>query len=77
MTVVVVSVDLQGPVACQEEYQRIKDIAVVALPADLTPVVIKSGDAISITTLPLGLGKIAPVHYLRLTRIDLAPAPTQ
>jgi hypothetical protein len=58
-------------------WPRIKDIAVVALPADLTPVVIKSGDAISITTLPLGLGKIAPVHYLRLTRIDLAPAPTQ
>ena len=56
---------------------RNKDIAPVALPADLTPVVIKSGDAISFTTLPLGPGKIAVVHYLRLTRIDLAQASTQ
>jgi hypothetical protein len=39
--------------------------------------VINSGDAISIATLPLGQGKIAPVHYLRLTRTDLTPDPTQ
>jgi hypothetical protein len=52
---------------------RNKDIAPVALSADLSPVVIKSGDAISITTLPLGQGKIASIHYLRLTRTDLTP----
>ena len=57
--------------------QRNKDVAPVALPADLTPLVIKSGDTISITTLPLGQGKIAVVHYLRLTRIDLTPDSTQ
>ncbi len=49
---------------------RNKDIAPVALSADLSPILIKSGDAISITTLPLGPGKIAHVHYLRLTRTD-------
>ena len=51
---------------------RKKYIPVVALPGDLSPFVIKSGDAISITTLPLGPGKIAVVQYLRLTRTDLA-----
>jgi hypothetical protein len=51
---------------------RKKDIPVVALPGDLSPFVIKSGDAISITTLPLGPSKIAVVQYLRLTRTDLA-----
>jgi hypothetical protein len=51
---------------------RKKDIPVVALPGDLSPFVIKSGDAISITTLPLGPGKTAVVQYLRLTRTDLA-----
>lgn len=54
---------------------RKKDIPVVALPGDLSPFVIKSGDAISVTTLPLGPGKIAVVQYLRLTRIDLAHDP--
>jgi len=33
----------------------------------------KSGSAISITTLPLGAGKIAVIHYLLLTRTDLTP----
>jgi hypothetical protein len=56
---------------------RNKDIAPVALPADLPPVILKSGDAISIATLPLGPGKIAPVHYLRLTRIDQAARTAQ
>jgi hypothetical protein len=51
---------------------RKKYIPVVALPGDLSSFVIKSGDAISITTLPLGPGKIAVVQYLRLTRTDLA-----
>jgi hypothetical protein len=60
------------------EFQRLglglrkKNISVVALPGDLSPFVIKSGDAISITTLPLGPSKIAVVQYLRLTRTDLA-----
>ena len=53
---------------------RNKDIAPVALSTDLSPIVIKSGDAISITTLPLGEDKIAAVHYLRLTLIDQTPA---
>ena len=39
---------------------------------DVSPCVVKSGDAISITTLPRGPGKIAVVQYLRLTRTDLA-----
>ena len=51
---------------------RNKDFPVVALKGDVSPFVIKSGDAISITTLPLGAGKIAVVQYLRLTRTDLA-----
>jgi hypothetical protein len=51
---------------------RKKDIPVVALPGDLSPFVIKSGDAISITTLPRGPGKIAVVQYLRLIRTDPA-----
>lgn len=50
-----------------------KGIAPVAFPADLTPLVVKSGDAISIKTFPLGQGKIASIHYLRLTRMDLTP----
>lgn len=54
-----------------------KEIVPVAFPADLSPVVIKSGDAISITTLPLGKGRAAVVHYLLLTRTDPAPASTQ
>jgi hypothetical protein len=51
---------------------RNKHMPVVPLPGDLRPFVIKSGDAISITTLPLGPGKVAVVQYLRLTRTDLA-----
>lgn len=50
---------------------RKKYIPVVALPGDLSPFVIKSGDAISFSTLPLGPGKIAVVQYLCLTRTDL------
>ena len=52
-------------------WPRDKSIPVVALPGNLSPLVIKSGGVISITTLPLGPGKIASVHYLRLTRMDL------
>ena len=51
---------------------RKKSIPVVALPGNLSSFVIKSGDAISITTLPLGPGKVGVVQYLRLTRTDLA-----
>lgn len=43
-------------------------IVPVALSADLTPLVIKSGDTISIAMLPLGQGKSAVVtQYIRLT----------
>ena len=51
---------------------RNKNIPVVALPVDLKPFVIKSGEAISVTTLPLGPGKVAVLQYLRLARTDLA-----
>ena len=57
--------------------RRNKEIAPVALPADLTPVVIHSGDLLAIKTLPLGPGRIAAVHYLRLTRNDLTPGSAQ
>jgi hypothetical protein len=53
---------------------RRKDIPVLALPADLTPLVIKSGDVIAIRTHPLADGEAEVIHYLRLTRIDLTPA---
>ena len=53
-------------------WTRDKSFPVVELRGELTPFVVKSGDAIAITTLPLGPGKIAVDHYLRLTRIDLA-----
>ena len=33
----------------------------------------ESGEAIAITTLPLGEGRAPMVHYIRLTRTDLAP----
>lgn len=52
---------------------RRKDIPVLALPTDLAPLVINSGDAIAIKTLPLAESKVEVIHYLRLTRIDLAP----
>ena len=65
----------------ENEFQRLglglrnKAIPVVALPGDLSSFVIKSGDAVSITTLPFGPGKIAVVQYLRLTRTDLSRDP--
>jgi hypothetical protein len=56
---------------------RRKDIPLLALPADLTPLVIKSGDAIAIRTRPLTEGKLEVIHYLRLTRTDpLAATPS-
>jgi hypothetical protein len=58
-------------------WRRHKDIPVLALPGDLTPLVIKSGGAIAITMLPLGQGRIPVVQYLRPTRTDLAPASTE
>lgn len=48
---------------------RNRDITPVPLRA--APLVIKSGDVISIKELPLGEGKVAVVHYIRLTRTDL------
>jgi hypothetical protein len=56
---------------------REKEIVPVALPSDLTPLVVRSGDVISIPTLPLGEGRIAVVHYLRLTRTDLTSDSAQ
>jgi hypothetical protein len=49
-----------------------KEWVPVAFPGGSTSIEIKSGDAISITTFPFGKGKTAVVHYLRLSRIDLA-----
>jgi hypothetical protein len=57
--------------------QRSKEIAPVALPADLTPVVIHSGDVLAIRMLPLGPGRIADIHYLRLIRADQTPTSAQ
>ncbi len=54
-----------------------KEIVPVALPADLTPLVVRFGDVISIPTLPLGEGRIAVVHYLRLTRTEPASESVQ
>ncbi len=48
-------------------WPRNMGFSVVALSADLTPIVIKSGGVIAITTLPLGEGRVPVVHYLRLT----------
>ncbi len=59
--------------APETAWTRDKSFRVVALPGNLTPFVIKSGGVIAFTTLPLGPGKIAVVHYLRLTRVDLTP----
>lgn len=56
---------------------RNKEVAPVAFPANLTPVVIHSGDVLAIKTLPLGPGKIATVHYLRLIRSDQTADSTQ
>jgi hypothetical protein len=56
---------------------RNKEVAPVAFPASLTPVVIHSGDVLAIKTLPLGPGKIAAVHYLRLIRADQTADSTQ
>lgn len=58
-------------------WPRDKYIPVVALPGELTPLVIKSGDVIAITTLPLGEGRISVVHYLRLARADMTPNSAQ
>ena len=55
---------------------RNKDITPVRLPA-VPPLVIASGDVIAIKELPLGEGKAAVVHYIRLTRTDLTPDSSQ
>lgn len=56
-------------------WHRDKGIAPVALPAELTPLVIQSGQAIAISTYPAGEDKPAVTHYLRLTRMDVAQGP--
>ncbi len=55
------------------DWHQNKDVRPVALPADLTPVIVRSGDVLAIRTLPLGPGGIAAVHYLRLIRTDQRP----
>lgn len=55
------------------DWHRNEAVPLAPLSADLAPLVIKSGSAISITTLPLGAGKIAVIHYLLPTRTDLTP----
>jgi hypothetical protein len=57
------------------DWHRNKQIRPVAFPADLTPIVIHSGEVLAIRTLPLGSGRIAAIHYLRLTRTDQTPDP--
>lgn len=52
------------------DWHRDKEIAPVALPADLTAVVVHSGDVLAIRMLPLGPGRIADIHYLRMIRTD-------
>lgn len=52
------------------KWHRNKEVAPVDLPADLTPVVVHSGDVLAIRTLPLGPGRIVAVRYLRLTRSE-------
>ena len=58
-------------------WPRDKYLPVVALPDNLTPLLVKSGDTISFTTLPLGEGKVAVIHYLRVTRMDSTPEAAQ
>jgi hypothetical protein len=53
-------------------WTRDRSIVPVALPADLSPLVIRSGQAIAISTYPVGEDKPAVVHYIRLTRMDAA-----
>jgi hypothetical protein len=59
--------DLQSP-----GWNRDRSIAPIALPADLSPLMIRSGQAIAISTYPVGEDKAAVVHYIRLTRMDAA-----
>jgi hypothetical protein len=53
-------------------WNRDRSIVPAALPADLSPLVIRSGQAISISTYPVGEDRPAVVHYIRLTRMDAA-----
>jgi hypothetical protein len=53
-------------------WNRDKSIVPVVLPADLSPLVIRSGQSIAISTYPVGEDKPAVVHYIRLTRMDAA-----
>jgi hypothetical protein len=58
-------------------WPRNKAIDPVALSSDLTPLVINSGDTISIKLFPLGQDKVAVIEYLQLTLVnaDTAPEP--
>lgn len=58
------------------DWRRNQQLAPVPLPADLTPIVIHSGGVLAIRMLPLGPGRIADIHYLRLTRTGQTPGET-
>lgn len=58
----------------QPWWSRDKGIAPVDLPADLTPLVIHSGQVIAISTYPAGQDKPAVIHYVQLTRKDAGRA---
>ncbi len=51
-------------------WSRDRSVVPVALPAGLAPLVIRSGQVISIATYPAGATKPAVIHYLRLTHSD-------
>jgi hypothetical protein len=51
-------------------WPRNKAIDPVALSSDLTPLVINSGDTISIKLFPLGQDKVAVIEYLQLTLVN-------
>jgi hypothetical protein len=51
-------------------WPRNKAVDPVALSSDLTPLVINSGDTISIKLFPLGQDKVAVIEYLQLTLVN-------
>jgi hypothetical protein len=51
-------------------WPRNKAIAPVVLSSDLTPLVINSGDFMSIKLFPLGQDKVAVIEYLQLTLVS-------
>lgn len=54
-------------------WPRDRFIAPVALPTDLKPLVVHSGQVIAIDTYPAGRNHPAVIHYLQLMRMDMTP----